>query len=577
MDVTAIIVAIITGMFGLISSILIKIKTPTWSDMKKLGVILVVVITCIVVIFGIFWITMTDVTITYPEEGDEVGHELLVRGTSNNIPKDHVIWIIVYEPFMPLGAQYYPMQSPVTIDKGGDWSAITTLGGDLDIGKNFTIIAILANEKAQEIIENYNEGGEPEAVYPAEGSTPVGAVEYDRVIVKRVLDHPPVEDFSISVSPMDGIIEATPAEINTTITVEAKEIYEHTVRLSATGEPSGMILTFNPKDGYPTPSYNSTLLIDVGPDVLEKEYRITIGGEGDDGKNYNCTYILTVEKPDFNISASAGPGGTIEPSGTIQVNQSESRTFTITPESGYQILDLKVDGVSKGNVSTYPLENIQKDYELLATFSQIPEFDIFASAEHGGTIIPSGTRKVVQGKSINYTITPESGYQILDVKVDGVSQGNISTYPLLDIQDDHEILATFSQISPTVTISFPSVDDEVGHEVLVQGTSQNIPSDLKIWVIVDEPFADPPYRYYIQTRGVTKHQNGDWTAVITIGGQEDDGENFYIIAVLANEDAQKEIDEYVEGGEPYEGRASIPDGTIEYDRVLVTLNWDLNS
>ena len=44
----------------------------------------------------------------------------------------------------------------------------------------------------------------------------------------------------------------------------------------------------------------------------------------------------------------------------------------------------------------------------------------------------------------------------------------------------------------------------------------------------------------------------------------------------ANEDAQKEINEYIEWGLPYEGIASIPDGAIEDERVLVTLKWDLN-
>ena len=55
----------------------------------------------------------------------------------------------------------------------------------------------------------------------------------------------------------------------------------------------------------------------------------------------------------FSITANAGTGGTISPSGNIVVNQGAEATFSITPNTGYAIEDVKVDGASVGTVTSY--------------------------------------------------------------------------------------------------------------------------------------------------------------------------------------------------------------------------------
>jgi DnaJ-domain-containing protein 1 len=72
---------------------------------------------------------------------------------------------------------------------------------------------------------------------------------------------------------------------------------------------------------------------------------------------------------DFMVTASAGPGGTIDPSGAMFTTFGESFTFTITPDFGYHILDVTVDGVSQGNLSTYKLTDIRNNHEISVTFS----------------------------------------------------------------------------------------------------------------------------------------------------------------------------------------------------------------
>ncbi|MFB0921832.1 MAG: GDSL-type esterase/lipase family protein [Oscillospiraceae bacterium] len=68
------------------------------------------------------------------------------------------------------------------------------------------------------------------------------------------------------------------------------------------------------------------------------------------------------------INATADKGGTITPSGLNVVKNGENRTFNITPDSGYLIGDVKVDGVSVGVVGTYTFENVTADHTIGASF-----------------------------------------------------------------------------------------------------------------------------------------------------------------------------------------------------------------
>jgi len=150
-------------------------------------------------------------------------------------------------------------------------------------------------------------------------------------------------------------------------------------------------------------------------------------------------YILT-----FDISASADTGGSITLLDNVKVNYGESQTFTITPNTGYRIKDVKVDGSSVGAVAIYTFENVSSDHIIEAIFEPIT-FTITASAGFGGTITPSGSVTVNYGDSKTFTVTPTSGYKISNVKVDGASKGTISSYTFSNITSDHKIEATFEK------------------------------------------------------------------------------------------------------------------------------------
>lgn len=70
------------------------------------------------------------------------------------------------------------------------------------------------------------------------------------------------------------------------------------------------------------------------------------------------------------IDATAGEHGTIDPSGEVAVPKGENQTFKITPNEGYHINDVLVDGKSVGAVTEYKFENVTEAHKIHATFAR---------------------------------------------------------------------------------------------------------------------------------------------------------------------------------------------------------------
>ncbi|KMQ52498.1 chitinase, GH18 family [Chitinispirillum alkaliphilum] len=149
----------------------------------------------------------------------------------------------------------------------------------------------------------------------------------------------------------------------------------------------------------------------------------------------------------YTISASAQNGGTISPSGSVTVSEGSSKSFSITPDSGYKIERVTVNGEDQGAVSNYTFTNIGTNGTITAYFTQTPQqFTINASAGTGGTISPSGLVTANQGESKAFTITPNSGYEIDYVTINGSNQGELTSYTFRNIRSNQSISAHFRLI-----------------------------------------------------------------------------------------------------------------------------------
>lgn len=80
-----------------------------------------------------------------------------------------------------------------------------------------------------------------------------------------------------------------------------------------------------------------------------------------------CGHILC-----YDITATAGEGGSIDPTGTVTIAEGEDQTFVITPDNGYRVDEVLVDGEDVGAVTSYTFTNVQEAHSIEATFERLP-------------------------------------------------------------------------------------------------------------------------------------------------------------------------------------------------------------
>lgn len=107
-----------------------------------------------------------------------------------------------------------------------------------------------------------------------------------------------------------------------------------------------------------------------------------------------------------------------------------------------------VDSTYAGIVARVDITIVSTNYkDVTGTVTIVSEnatlHTITASAGNGGSIDPAGAVEVVEGEDASFTFTPDTGYVVDDVMVDGVSQGALDSYTFQDVAGDHEISVSF--------------------------------------------------------------------------------------------------------------------------------------
>lgn len=75
----------------------------------------------------------------------------------------------------------------------------------------------------------------------------------------------------------------------------------------------------------------------------------------------------------YMVLVTAGNGGSTDPSGSVSVSEGGSITVNITPDEGYEIQTVTIDGSDKGPLESYTLSNITENHSIIATFAKKPE------------------------------------------------------------------------------------------------------------------------------------------------------------------------------------------------------------
>ncbi len=265
--------------------------------------------------------------------------------------------------------------------------------------------------------------------------------------------------------------------------------YELKIQIAGQGTTTPSVGTYMYEEGKqismkatPSPAWNFVNWTDDKGKVVSNNASFTFTMPSND-----YVLIANFQIQTFQINATAGTNGNISPNGITNVEHGKSQNYTITPDVGYSIADVLVDGKSVGAVSTYTFSNVTTNHTIHADFAEtIVDYTIVATAEANGTISPSGNVIVQQGKSQTFTITPNASYAIADVLVDGKSVGAVSTYTFSNVMANHTINADFAQII-TYTLTLSIAPENAGK---VFGEGQYAAgSEVKITAIPEEGYS----------------------------------------------------------------------------------------
>jgi len=159
-------------------------------------------------------------------------------------------------------------------------------------------------------------------------------------------------------------------------------------------------------------------------------------------------------KTAFTITSADAPNGSISPAGVTAVLPGSNQTYTITPNAGFQIANLVVDGVILPAATSYTFTSITGTHTISASFTNIASnFTITAAAGLNGSISPAGANVVAGGSNQTITITPNAGFVVTALVVDGTELPGATSYTFSNVTANHYINAYFGPIATTVTIT----------------------------------------------------------------------------------------------------------------------------
>lgn len=282
------------------------------------------------------------------------------------------------------------------------------------------------------------------------------------VVENVTSDHNVVVTFEKNASP------STKYKVTAKSADDGGEISPEVVEL-AKGETA--IFTITPNEGY---TLNDVKVngISVNPSNITRNddgtftYRYTHNVEG--SQSIVASFKQCDPEKTYTIDASAGTNGSITPSGKVSVNSGESISFKITPNSGYKVDSVLVDGKAVSLTGdTYKFLSVTDNHKISVTFKKSggspgpgpgpsSGYTINATAGAGGSISPQGSVSVSSGSSKTFNFTPNNGYEIDTLLVDGKTvyiAGN--SYTFENVTSNHTISVTFKKVgeSTNYTIS----------------------------------------------------------------------------------------------------------------------------
>jgi formylglycine-generating enzyme required for sulfatase activity len=245
--------------------------------------------------------------------------------------------------------------------------------------------------------------------------------------------------------------------------------------------------------------------------------------------NFGTMTMNFVESPIiYTVTATAGTNGSITPAGSTTVASGQTKSFTVTPNSGYNIASVTGCGGSlSGN--TYTTGAITGDCTVTPNFSLTPAttYTVTATAGANGSITPGGASSVTSGQTKSFTVAPNSGYTIASVSgCNGSLSGN--TYTTGTITGACTVAASFS-LTPSSTYSISGIVATAA-STGISGVTLSLTGTGTTTALTDSSgnysFSGAANGGYTLTPSLTGYSFSPLDRAITVSGANLPGQNF---------------------------------------------------
>ena len=351
---------------------------------------------------------------------------------------------------------------------------------------------------------------EPSTTYVNDGmklQSVAKAVSQDGVVIRITIGSNIMQVNSYSVD----MVEAPEISNETTFIPITAIVKGFNASIEWVQDTKGLIITKGAKSvgivvGSNTAVFNGNVVTVAAPYFKNGIVMLPVGvifdglGIGAEWDPVTGTFIFTEPATIFDsnsrwIVIRSSENGNVKPSIITRVSNGSSVTLTITADENCRVKDILVDDKSLGiSQTTFTFENVTKDHVFQTIFEKAI-FSIAASSSSGGTIVPSGKISVNSGNSKTFTITPENGYRIQDVKIDGASVGAVLTYTFDKVNDDHTIEAIFE---PITTNKYTNIVLTIGNNTAIVN---NLSVNLDVPAMIIESRTYVPLRFVAESMG----------------------------------------------------------------------------
>lgn len=150
----------------------------------------------------------------------------------------------------------------------------------------------------------------------------------------------------------------------------------------------------------------------------------------------------------YVVKVEADIGVTVSPLNAT-VHQGETVTFTYTLKEGYELDRIVMNGVTIiPFANSFSVTPTSPEMTVKVTTKEKQKFIISAIAKENGTISPMGDVTVVEGQDQAFSITPNIGFLVESLKIDGQAiTSSASSYTFSKVTSNSEIEATFKKDS----------------------------------------------------------------------------------------------------------------------------------